>query len=115
MVLNTIAGGIETVIIVHHTDCGLTHLTDDNVRAHLRENAPAKSDLIDSMDFGEIKECVSALALIFSPSANSNVFSMDESVKEDIEIIRSSPYVKVQNIHGFVFDLEHGTLREIVA
>jgi len=79
MVLQTIAGSLETVIIVHHTgksklsnslrdgsesigdlileaDCGLTHLSDESIRANAREMAPSKAEEINNMKFGEIKE-----------------------------------------------------------
>ena len=80
MVLQSFRGTIETVIVVHHTgkpisfhdsmlpgnltrklDCGLTHKSDEDVRAHLRTVVPSgtlESGKIDDMAFGEIKEFV---------------------------------------------------------
>ena len=40
---------------------------------------------------------------------------MEQSVKDDINILKSSPYLKIANVHGYVYDLEDGTLREIQA
>lgn len=93
MVLDTLTG-IETVIIVHHTDCGLTHTTDEQVRAHVNENAPLHSHEIKDMHFGEIKD-------------------MAQSVRDDIDVLKSTPYLKIPNILGYVYDIERGTLQEV--
>lgn len=55
IVLDSIAG-VGTVIVVHHTDCGLTHVSDEELRMMLEEKAPQCTELIEGMKFGEIKE-----------------------------------------------------------
>ena len=41
-------------------------------------------------------------------------FSLPESVREDMAIIKASPYFKNDlNVLGYVFDLEKGTLSEV--
>ena len=37
-------------------DCGLTHIKDDEIKAILKERAPAKNGEIDGLKFGEITE-----------------------------------------------------------
>jgi hypothetical protein len=64
--------GLATVVIIHHTgkytfkdpvsntadleiDCGLTHVTNEKIRAALKKQHPNDAE-IDDMTFGEIKE-----------------------------------------------------------
>jgi len=49
-------GNLGSLIVVHHTDCGMTHMPDVDVRKMLKERAPELSDEIEKMVFGEIKE-----------------------------------------------------------
>jgi carbonic anhydrase len=49
-------GNTGTVIVVHHTDCGMTHMPDESVRKMLTERAPELAGDIEKMTFGEIKE-----------------------------------------------------------
>ena len=37
-------------------DCGMTHLTDEEIRTRLKERAPEKAHDIEGMKFGEITE-----------------------------------------------------------
>ncbi|CAD6568943.1 MAG: hypothetical protein ASARMPRED_002230 [Alectoria sarmentosa] len=80
--------GVGTVIVVHHTDCGLTHSTDDSIRMKLKERVgPEKADEVDAMTFGEIK-------------------NMKQSIEDDVNILRASPYLKKDlKVFGFLFDI----------
>jgi carbonic anhydrase len=53
-VLQTI-GSPGTIVVIHHTDCGMSHFHDDTIKAALTELAPAEKESIDAMKFGEIK------------------------------------------------------------
>ena len=55
VVLDSIAG-VSTVIVIHHTDCGLTHSTDGEIKEKLTKKAPEYAKEIDTMKFGEIIE-----------------------------------------------------------
>ena len=50
--------GIKTVMIVHHTDCGLTHVTDEKIRTQLKERNPENAGEVEELKgwFGEIEE-----------------------------------------------------------
>ncbi len=54
-VLQTI-GNPGTIVVMHHTDCGMTHFHDDKIKAALTELAPEEKATIESMRFGEILE-----------------------------------------------------------
>ena len=53
-VLQTI-GGPGMIVVMHHTDCGMTHFHDDKIKAALTELAPEEKASIEAMKFGEIK------------------------------------------------------------
>ena len=55
IVLDSIAG-VGTVVVVHHTDCGLSHTLDEKIRRTLKGQAPRFALDVENMRFGEIKE-----------------------------------------------------------
>ncbi|KAJ5628758.1 hypothetical protein N7490_010986 [Penicillium lividum] len=94
-VLQTI-GAPGTIIVMHHTDCGLTHFHDADIKQALLEIAPHEKELIKASEFGEIKN------------------SIEDSIREDIALIRASPLIKKNiQILGLAFDTSTGLLTEI--
>ena len=82
--------GTEEIILIHHTDCGMLSITDEEFRAKLRETC------------GE------------EPTWNIESFSdLDENVRESIRRIGDSPFIPNKNVRGFVFDVADGSLREV--
>ena len=56
MVLDNVKG-IRSVMVVHHTDCGLTHITDDGIREKLRGRHPEQgAEAERAGPFGQIVE-----------------------------------------------------------
>lgn len=55
IVLDSIAG-VSTVVVIHHTDCGLTHCLDGEIKEKLLKKAPQQSHEIAKMNFGEMTE-----------------------------------------------------------
>ncbi|KZP20948.1 carbonic anhydrase [Athelia psychrophila] len=90
---------MQAVAIVHHTDCGVTHVTEASMRAHLSKLAPGHTEAISKMDFQ-----------IFEAA------TLEASVVEDMRLVRASPYIrKEMPVRGFVLDIETGVLKEIEA
>lgn len=89
---------LEEIAIIHHTDCGTTHVTDEKVRASLKEIAGQEHHTdIEKMEFG------------------SNT-DMKASVKSDLEWIRANPFVREElkkGCHGFLFDIKTGELEKV--
>jgi len=86
---------LGTIIVVHHTDCGTSLVLDEEVRETLKARAPEHAEEINKMKFGEITD-------------------VDESVREDVELLRSSPFIsKNTNILGFNLDIKTGLLAEV--
>jgi carbonic anhydrase len=84
--------GTQDVIVVHHTDCGM--LTFDNATLHgiCREQLGADASDIDFLPFSDL----------------------EQSVRDDVAIIRSSPLIaKDTPVTGFVYDVKTGKIRQV--
>ncbi|KZP15468.1 hypothetical protein FIBSPDRAFT_750164, partial [Athelia psychrophila] len=90
---------MQAVAIVHHTDCGVTHITESAIRARLSKLAPGRTDEISEMGFGTFEAA-----------------SLEASVVEDMRLLRASPYIRNEMpVRGFVLDIETGVLSEVEA
>ena len=84
------------IMVVHHTDCGLQTASDDEIRSVLGEGVGMEGkEVLDGAVFGSF-------------------VTPEESVKEDVEILRASPFFKGMQIVGFVQDTETGLLSGVV-
>ena len=84
--------GTTAVVIVHHTDCGM--LTFDNATMHgiCQERLGVDASDIDFLPFADL----------------------EQSVRDDIEIVRSSPLIANDvEVTGFIYDVKTGRLHEV--
>jgi carbonic anhydrase len=84
--------GTEAIIILHHTDCGM--LTFDNATLHgiCQERLGADASDIDFLPFADL----------------------EQSVRDDIEVIRSSPLIPDDiPVTGFIYDVKTGKIHEV--
>jgi carbonic anhydrase len=83
--------GTEEVILIHHTDCGMLTLSDDDFRRQLQEDTGIK------------------------PEWAAEAFSdLDEDVRQSIARIKASPFIPHKDgVRGFVYDVHDGSLREV--
>jgi carbonic anhydrase len=83
--------GTEEVVVIGHTDCGLESAEEGEVSARLEEEAGERP-----------------------PWAVGAFDSVEESVRSSVDAIRSSPFIpNSELVHGFVFEVETGRLREV--
>lgn len=85
------------IMVVHHTDCGLCHTTDEEIKESLRKRAsgPEEEKEVDAMVFGSISD-------------------PEMTVKEDVEILRNSSFFRGIQIVGLVQDTQTGVLKEVI-
>jgi carbonic anhydrase len=82
--------GTEEIILIHHTDCGMLGLRDDEFRAELHEETGVE------------------------PAWAAESFTdLERDLRQSIERIRNSPFIPNKNVRGFVFEVETGKLREV--
>ncbi|KAH6959562.1 carbonic anhydrase, partial [Ilyonectria sp. MPI-CAGE-AT-0026] len=89
----------KELVVVHHTDCGVTHMTKDGVYAYLKENLP---------------DATAAALEAFPIRIFSN---MEEGVRHDLEVVQKSPYLRKEltdSVRGFVFDIKTGLLSPVL-
>jgi carbonic anhydrase len=83
--------GTEEIVVVHHTNCGMHTLDDAAFRAELEQET------------GSV-----------APWATAPSGGVDADVRATVTRLRESPFLLHRDrIHGFVFEVETGRLREI--
>ena len=83
--------GTTAIVLVHHTDCGMLGLADDEFRRTLRTAAGVEP-----------------------PWQPGGFTDLDEDVRRSIAAVRDCPFLAhTDNVRGFVFDVATGRLREI--
>ena len=84
--------GTREYVVVHHTDCGMATFTNEQLRERLRQELGVDAGDVDFLPFSDL----------------------DESVREDVAAIRSSPLLpKDVSVTGFVYDVGTGRLRPV--
>lgn len=85
--------GTREVMIIHHTDCGLAKINEDEFRAKLAEYAG------------------------YRPTWSVQAFrDPHDSVRESLRRLRDSPFLMhTHAVRGFIFDVATGLLEEVVA
>ena len=82
--------GTRSVILVHHTDCGLQKSTDD--------------------EFADLVERTTG----HRPPWPARTFTdVDADVRASIGLVRESPYLLSTDVRGTVYDVATGRLREV--
>ncbi|MFD9815889.1 beta-class carbonic anhydrase [Streptomyces sp. NPDC059080] len=82
--------GTRSVVLIHHTDCGLLGLTED-----FRHDLAAEVGQRPTWAVEAFKD-------------------LDEDVRQSMERVRTSPFLlHKDDVRGFVFDVTTGLLREI--
>lgn len=83
--------GTREVLLVHHTDCGMQTLDDDDFRAELRDAAGSEP-----------------------PFAIESFEDVEEDVRESIRRVQRSPFLLHRDaVRGYVYDVETHQVREV--
>jgi carbonic anhydrase len=83
--------GTEEIILIHHTDCGMTTFSDDEFRRSIEDETG-------------IRPAWSAEA--FADAAGD--------VRQSVKRIQQSPFIpRTDRVRGFLYEVETGRLREV--
>jgi len=87
---------LANVVVIHHTDCGLVNFHNDYVREELAkiDSSEASKEYLNNIDNGEILE-------------------IDASIREDVALLKRSPFLKDVKIVGYKHDDATGKLTEV--
>lgn len=81
--------GTNTVVVIHHTDCGMLTFSNADLRTKLKQELNADADHIDFLPFK----------------------NLEQSVRDDVATIKSSPLIpKGVEVSGFIYDVRSGRL-----
>jgi len=84
--------GTNEIAVIHHTDCGMLTFNNSDLHAKVKQDVGADASAIDFLPFSDI----------------------EESVKEDVAFLLSSPLIPGDIIvRGFVYDVRSGRLDEV--
>ncbi len=84
--------GTREVLVIHHTDCGMLTITNEQLHDRLRRVLGADASAIDFLPFADL----------------------EESVREDVAAIRASPLIPDDIVAcGLIYDVQTGRVREV--
>jgi carbonic anhydrase len=84
--------GTREVAVIHHTDCGLLGLSNDDIRQRVAPGAGRNPSGIDFLPFSD----------------------QEGSVRDDVAGIRSSPFLDPDTaVRGFIYDVRTGALSAV--
>ena len=85
--------GTEEFMVVNHTDCGLMHTTEQDLRTRIQNRAGTEA---------------------ISPAFFYAFQNIEENVRHQLQKLRTHPWIpKTLAVRGFVYDVGTGQLREI--
>lgn len=82
--------GTREIIVIHHTDCGMLTFKDEDLKSILLKDTGQQTDLQ------------------FLP-----FLDLHQSVKDDVEIIKSNPFVLDIPITGYIYDVKTGEINKV--
>lgn len=85
--------GTEEFMVINHTDCGLMHTTEHDLRARIQNLAGTAA---------------------IAPAFFYAFQNIDDNVRQQLQKLRTHPWIPKQvAVRGFVYDVTSGRLREI--
>ncbi|HEX2234211.1 MAG TPA: carbonic anhydrase [Thermoleophilaceae bacterium] len=85
--------GTREVVLIHHTDCGMLGLDDEEFARELEETAGQRP-----------------------PWAAGGFPDLEQDVRDSIARIKESPFIPhTESVRGFIYDVETGKLNEVAA
>jgi carbonic anhydrase len=82
--------GTEEVIVLEHTGCGMLTFRDDEVRAQIAADTGTDTDV----EFHAFPD-------------------LEDNLRTQVDRIRAHPWIKSVPVHGLVYEVETGRLREV--
>ena len=84
--------GTRTYYVIQHTDCGMLTFTDEKLREKLKTETGHDASHLHFHSFSDV----------------------EKSVKKQLQTIRSNPFLPRDiDVHGFIYDVRTGKLREV--
>jgi len=96
LVVSTRLLGTRAIVVIHHTDCGLHVVSNEQIRGRIAQELGPEA-------------AIQASAIDFLPFTD-----LAQSVRDDVALIRSSPLIAPEiEVAGFVYDVRTGRLSAV--
>ena len=84
--------GTTQYYVIHHTECGMLGLDNDELRQHLADETGADASSLDLLGYDDL----------------------EASVRDDMARIEENPFVPTSvTVRGFIYDVLTGTLSDV--
>jgi carbonic anhydrase len=94
LIISSRLQGTREFVVIHHSDCGMLAISNDDLRAKLQEETGVDASAIDFLPIDDL----------------------EASVREDVDRIRSSPFIDPAiRVSGWTYDVRNGSLKEVVS
>ena len=94
LVVSQLLLGTDEIVLIEHDRCGLHGASDDDIRARIGAMAGIEPDDVH-LTFGGFRD-------------------LEATLRANVEILRTHPYLKRVPVHGLIFEVGTGRLHEIV-
>jgi carbonic anhydrase len=85
--------GTEEIMVINHTDCGLMHTSEQDLRARIQNRTGTTA---------------------VAPASFYTFQNIEENVRHQLQKLRAHPWIPESvAVRGFVYDVNSGRLREI--
>ncbi|KAK0765239.1 hypothetical protein N5P37_002719 [Trichoderma harzianum] len=95
--LDCFLGSLKEIMVIHHTDCGATHMTEKRIHDHV-----LKED-------GVTIEDATQLVLPF-------ITDLEQSVRDDVKLLKTSRIIRRElrdHASGYLYDVKSGLVRRV--
>ncbi|CEJ85469.1 Putative Carbonic anhydrase [[Torrubiella] hemipterigena] len=83
--------GTQEVVVIHHTDCGMLTFSDEDIRNKIRDGL---GENVDHLSFLPFKD-------------------LEQSVRDDVALLKKSPLVLDVPISGYIYDVSTGKIEPV--
>jgi carbonic anhydrase len=85
--------GTEEFMVINHTDCGLMHASEQDLRARIQNRTGTDA---------------------VAPAFFYTFQNIEENVRHQLQKLRAHPWIpKAVSVRGFIYDVTNGLLREV--
>ncbi|HEX2714829.1 MAG TPA: carbonic anhydrase [Candidatus Acidoferrales bacterium] len=92
LIISTRLLGTRTIYVIEHTDCGMLTFQDEQLRQQLKKESGQETSHLHFLAFADL----------------------EENLRAQLRRIRENPFLRRDiDLHGFVYDVRSGRLREV--
>lgn len=92
LIISTRLLGTRTIYVIEHTDCGMLTFQDEQLRQQLKKESGQETSHLHFLAFADLQE----------------------NLRAQLRRIRESPFLpRDVDLHGFIYDVRSGRLREV--